>query len=133
MATRYFATRLAGEQQLWALTNHHLLAWAWGRVGWKMGGTTVAQIHFQFLWTWSIQNLHALYLTPNRPFLMVDVSSPAQVHQNCPQYLRFRDYKQAELGQVMVVLVLVLETAHCRRIRALTKRRQVQAWGHWTR
>ena len=43
---------------------------------------------------------------------MVDVPSPAQVHQNCPQYLRFRDYIQAELGQVMVVLVLVLETAH---------------------
>lgn len=111
MATRYFATRMAGEQQLWASTNHHHWTWAWGGVGWKTGGTTVAQIHFQFPWTSSIQNQHAVYLAPNRPFLMVDVPSPARVHQNCPRYLRFRDCIQADLGQAMVVLVVVVETA----------------------
>jgi len=39
---------------------------------------------------------------------MVDESSPGQVHQNYPRYLRFRDYIQAEMGQVM----MVFETAH---------------------
>lgn len=40
----------------------------------------------------------------------MDVPSPGQVHQNCPRYLRFRDYIQADLGQVM--MMVVLETAH---------------------
>ena len=108
MATRHFAMWLAGEErQLRALTIHRSV-WD-AEVAWKMGGTTVLQIHSRFPWKSSTLNQHEVYLALTRSFLTVGVSSLGQVHQNFPRYLRFRDYIQADLGQVMM---MVLETAH---------------------